>query len=321
VQVLSSGTAWPPLSRLFLRIAENVATAPPSAYVNKAFGILDMAVGAACLGLCAAAFWLARATWIAPARRFSLGILRFAAPAALLLGMTVAMRTAGLFAAVLVAAYAWLLVGRRGAAFLLCYGILAGLVTFVLWPQLWGSPFELLQSSVARSLHFPDEHEVLFRGQVFSSNGLPRDFLAVLLGTQLTLPAATLVLVAVPITGWIAIRRVRSETFLWILLAWFLIPCVAVVLFCVPVYNNFRHLLFAVPPVFVMVSLAVERFLQGGRRPAWLLPAASAIVLAPGVVGIVRLHPYEYVYYNELVGGVRGAYGQFELDYWCTSYR
>jgi hypothetical protein len=51
------------------------------------------------------------------------------------------------------------------------------------------------------------------------------------------------------------------------------------------------------------------------------LPAASAIVLAPGVVGIVRLHPYEYVYYNELVGGVRGAYGQFELDYWCTSYR
>jgi hypothetical protein len=45
------------------------------------------------------------------------------------------------------------------------------------------------------------------------------------------------------------------------------------------------------------------------------------VALAPGIVGIVRLHPYEYIYYNELVGGVRGAEGRFDLDYWCTSFR
>jgi hypothetical protein len=38
-------------------------------------------------------------------------------------------------------------------------------------------------------------------------------------------------------------------------------------------------------------------------------------------VGIVRLHPYEYIYYNEIVGGVRGAEGVFDLDYWCTALR
>jgi hypothetical protein len=38
-------------------------------------------------------------------------------------------------------------------------------------------------------------------------------------------------------------------------------------------------------------------------------------------VAIVRLHPYEAIYYNELVGGVRGAFRRFELDGWCLSYR
>jgi hypothetical protein len=39
----------------------------------------------------------------------------------------------------------------------------------------------------------------------------------------------------------------------------------------------------------------------------------------PGVVAILQLHPYEYVYYNELVGGLRGAEGNYELEYWRTS--
>jgi hypothetical protein len=53
----------------------------------------------------------------------------------------------------------------------------------------------------------------------------------------------------------------------------------------------------------------------------WALGIAILLALAPGVLHIVRFHPYEYVYYNELVGGVRGAEGSFEMDYWCTSYR
>ena len=47
----------------------------------------------------------------------------------------------------------------------------------------------------------------------------------------------------------------------------------------------------------------------------------ALLLLVPGVVGIARLHPYEYVYYNELVGGLQGAEGRFELDYWATGFR
>ncbi len=31
-----------------------------------------------------------------------------------------------------------------------------------------------------------------------------------------------------------------------------------------------------------------------------------ALVVLPGLIGIVRLHPYEYIYYNTFIGGEAG---------------
>jgi hypothetical protein len=95
---------------------------------------------------------------------------------------------------------------------------------------------------------------------------------------------------------------------------------VAVVVFGVPIYNNFRHLLFMTPPLFVMTSILWDRVVRMAR-PRWLAPALAAALLAPGLVAIGRLHPYEYIYFNELTGGVRGAFGNYLLDSWCTAYR
>ncbi|MEW6404048.1 MAG: hypothetical protein AB1649_19815, partial [Chloroflexota bacterium] len=54
-------------------------------------------------------------------------------------------------------------------------------------------------------------------------------------------------------------------------------------------------------------------------------PVVQAVVIAfcvlPGIIGIINLHPYEYIYYNTLIGGVDGAAERFETDYWSTSFR
>ena len=55
--------------------------------------------------------------------------------------------------------------------------------------------------------------------------------------------------------------------------------------------------------------------IKGGVWRGLLLAAA----LLPGLIAIVQLHPYEYVYYNTLAGGVEGAYRKYELDYWMLS--
>ena len=36
---------------------------------------------------------------------------------------------------------------------------------------------------------------------------------------------------------------------------------------------------------------------------------------------MMRLHPYQTVYFNRLVGGLAGASGRYETDYWGNSYR
>jgi hypothetical protein len=36
---------------------------------------------------------------------------------------------------------------------------------------------------------------------------------------------------------------------------------------------------------------------------------------------MARLHPYQYVYFNQSTGGIRGADGRYMLDYWGLAFK
>ncbi len=36
---------------------------------------------------------------------------------------------------------------------------------------------------------------------------------------------------------------------------------------------------------------------------------------------MAKLHPYEYIYFNEVIGGTNKAMDKFELDYWGATYK
>jgi hypothetical protein len=36
---------------------------------------------------------------------------------------------------------------------------------------------------------------------------------------------------------------------------------------------------------------------------------------------MVRLHPYEYIFFNRSFGGLRAALGRYETDYWGVSHK
>ena len=58
------------------------------------------------------------------------------------------------------------------------------------------------------------------------------------------------------------------------------------------------------------------------RAPATLARALmAALVLVPAGWQLVKVHPFELSYYNELIGGPRGAWkAGFELAYWCDAF-
>jgi hypothetical protein len=58
--------------------------------------------------------------------------------------------------------------------------------------------------------------------------------------------------------------------------------------------------------------------------PRWRLPCRSILallVLGPAAWQLLHIHPYELSYYNELIGGPRGAWrAGFELTYWYDAF-
>jgi len=99
------------------------------------------------------------------------------------------------------------------------------------------------------------------------------------------------------------------------------LPIIVTVVTRPPMYNGVRHFVFVLPPLAVLSGLAAARIAeQAGRlRPA--LFALFAAGLALPAVGMARLHPYEYVYFNEMSGGVRRAQSLFMLDYWGLAFK
>ncbi|MGB7873656.1 MAG: hypothetical protein WBL25_04675, partial [Anaerolineales bacterium] len=105
-----------------------------------------------------------------------------------------------------------------------------------------------------------------------------------------------------------------------IVLFWFAFMFLYVVILRPPTYDNYRHFLFILPPVFILTGFVFEEIYK--RDPRKLIYALFVIIiLSPGVVADVRLHPYQYTYYNTFVGGTGGAAGQYENDYWLTCYK
>jgi tetratricopeptide (TPR) repeat protein len=87
------------------------------------------------------------------------------------------------------------------------------------------------------------------------------------------------------------------------------------------VYDTWRHVFFIYPFWVTMAALAINLIGDWVKNPKWKwLPLGVTIVgLLPAIVWIVKSHPNQYVYFNELVGGIEGAAGYYDTDYYQNS--
>ncbi len=247
----------------------------------------------------------------------ALRLLLCIAPAGILLGLTTSIRVLGPFVGVIVAGYALWKLGRKALPALAVYGLIALFAMYLSWPYLWPDPVGHFVESVRVMSEYPWRGQVLFGGSMYASTDLPRSYLPVLFGIQLTEPVWFLFAAGFAILVYEAIRRSTRSWFLLVLTAvWFLFPFLGFVVTRSPLYDNFRQVFFILPPVFIVAAIVFEKL----RRPV-LQAAVIALLVFPGILEGALLHPYEYVYYNSFIGGVHGADRKYELDYWGTSYR
>jgi hypothetical protein len=100
-------------------------------------------------------------------------------------------------------------------------------------------------------------------------------------------------------------------------------PLVCQVICHGPAFTGLRHFLFVIPSLAVLAGIGLDRVLTWlqtrGRMVAGAGLALLAACLLSDAVTLVRLHPYEYLVYNSLVGGLNGASRRYDLDYWFGS--
>jgi hypothetical protein len=219
-------------------------------------------------------------------------------------------------------AFLYLLTRARSKAWATgaAYFLLAGIVTLLTWPRLWGAPLQRYWAGIHTISNFVAAQHVLFNGHVYPATGLPGSYVMTLLNIQFTEPFLVCAYIGLILLGWQLLRgRVHTDLLLYLLLG-FAAPLVGWQVMRSPLYDNLRQLLFLMPAMFVLAAITLE-WVFGKVRQNWLRASLIAAIALPGVYSSVRLYPYEYNYYNSLIGGVAGARKLYTMDPWRTSLR
>jgi Dolichyl-phosphate-mannose-protein mannosyltransferase len=162
--------------------------------------------------------------------------------------------------------------------------------------------------------------QIIYFGQIYEFS-LPWHNAWVLMG--ITVPVA--VLIAGVIGLFWGIGKLRRDRLPWYFTIHFLtLPVIRML--PTPAHDGVRLFL---PTFFFLAAfagwgtIAAADFLARLVRqpPRYLRSALTAVVLGSAAIALYRIHPYELSYYNELIGGPRGAWERgFELSYWYDAF-
>jgi hypothetical protein len=239
------------------------------------------------------------------------GLLAIVAIEARALGMRPAAARAGHFVVALI------------PALVLAYAVMA-----LVWPWSVVSPLNPFRALDYFAHFFEKPWRELFQGDLILVPDMPRRYVAQLFA--LTLPEITLALALAGAAGALvatlnAALTAQRRTVLLLLALAATVPIAATLALRPAMYNGIRHFVFVAPSIAVVAGLAGAWLLE--RLAAWRPAAAlgGGAVLAIGCVlpaiEMVKLHPYEYTYFNRIEGGVQAADMHYMLDYWGLSLK
>lgn len=185
---------------------------------------------------------------------------------------------------------------------LLLTPIIVSIIFIGSWPYLWqdisGGLFKILAfyKEIGSGLRYqPDNFFIL------GFNTYP------LWWIMFTTPPITLILTVVGLfAAWIN----KGKPIVVLLLFWFLIPIIRVSLPGTTIYGGVRQILEFLPAMAIICALGAWQIREWFRKKAirpWIVDVLLILVFIWPFVVIVKLHPYQNVYFNSLIGGLGGA--------------
>jgi hypothetical protein len=134
------------------------------------------------------------------------------------LGLATGVRAIGPWAGMIVFLYLFAKVRSRAWTTAIAYFLVAGIVTYIAWPHLWGAPIQRYLEGLGVISNFPHyPGRVLFGGHLYNAADLPRSYLPILLNIQFTEPALLSIYLGLCVLVWTIVRkRLRTDLLLYI---------------------------------------------------------------------------------------------------------
>jgi hypothetical protein len=274
----------------------------------------------------------------------------------LLTGLAMATRSSGLITHVyligamsLCAVEAVLRSGRSAGRDLVRIGVrtlsaivIAWLTAIALWPWLQvGNPITQFAEAFLYFANHPASWEFPHWGELVRTTALPWSYVPAQLLVRL--PEGFLLLLGVAVLSGIAsmvavlrlglapssqprlsrlkeavlvTAQARQPLIVWVAA---LLPIAAIILQNSTLYDGIRHVLFLIPMLAVVASFGFLRLVPLLRRFPMTTATVTGAYVGHAVLGFALLHPLQYASFNVFAGGVIGAYGRFEQDYWSLA--
>ena len=204
--------------------------------------------------------------------------------------------------------------------------ILIFIVSLLVWiiclPFLGASFFANFKEILHNAAGYPEwDHEIIYFGKFLYKDQRPWHYLYVYM--LIKLPVVTLFSF---IGGTLAciFKKIKYKlnhpvTFLMFLVV---VNSILYLVLHPVIYNGIRHFLYLVTCVTLISAFFFVDILAVVEKKYKV--SILAVVFFYGVFTVGRmfhLHPYEYIYYNELIGGLKGAEGKFDMEYWGAGYK
>ncbi len=188
------------------------------------------------------------------------------------------------------------------------------LIGVVLWPYAHKAPLKKTIEAMNYMEQYATSLRQVFEGKIIWSDHVPKYYLPKYI--FMTIPEFIIIGI---IAFFVLIKRLKKEygTWYFILLFVSVFPIIYIIYKGSNVYGGWRHVSFVYPGIVIISALGINTLIGISRQKYIQLAIA-------GVVGLLALlplrhiivnHPHEYIYYNTLSGGVKKAYGKYEMDY------
>lgn len=178
-------------------------------------------------------------------------------------------------------------------------------ILFSVWPYLWRDPINNLVSVFAWYKHIGTETN--YEPQ-FLYNGFN---LYPIVWILFTTPLSILILFIVGIFSSIRniLKGKKNTEILLLVTLWFIVPILRVIVPGSTIYGGDRQIMEFVPAMAVLSGIGFHTIL-GIRNKIYgqLLISLAVVIFVFNITEIIKIHPNETVYFNQLAGGLKGGY-------------